>query len=105
MADFEIVRTVGTEEEASLIAGFLAAGGVEATVESLLFHQEPVNFGSLGEVRVLVAEADAARARELLADMPAPEGEEGSESAVAPVAPMAPMAPPPEETDEGEDGG
>ena len=34
MAGFEIVRTVGTEEEASLIAGFLAAGGVEATVES-----------------------------------------------------------------------
>ena len=76
MAGFEIVRTVGTEEEASLIAGFLAAGGVEATVESLLFHQEPVAFGRLGEVRVLVAESDADRARELLAGMAAPEGDE-----------------------------
>jgi hypothetical protein len=76
MAGFEIVRTVGTEEEASLIAGYLAAGGIEASVESLLFHQEPVNFGRLGEVRVLVAAADAERARELLDRMPAPAGED-----------------------------
>ena len=78
MAGFEIVRTVGTEEEASLIAGYLAADGIEATVESLLFHQEPVNFGRLGEVRVLVAAADAERARELLERMPPPAGEDES---------------------------
>lgn len=54
MADWQIVRTVGTEEEAALIAGYLEAAGIESEIESLLFHQEPVNFGRMGEVRVLV---------------------------------------------------
>ena len=66
MEDWEIVETVGTEEEASLIAGFLEAEGIPATVESLLFHQEPVNFGTLGEVRVRVRKEDLERAVELL---------------------------------------
>jgi hypothetical protein len=63
MPDWEIVRTVGTEEEALLIVGFLESAGIPARVESLLFHQEPVNFGSLGEVRVRVPpdSLDAAR--------------------------------------------
>jgi len=66
MEDWEIVETVGTEEEASLIAGYLEAEGIPATVESLLFHQEPVNFGTLGEVRVRVRKEDLERATELL---------------------------------------
>jgi hypothetical protein len=68
MPGWEIVRTLGTEEEASLVVGFLAARGIEATIESLRFHQEPVNFGRLGEVRVLVADGEAERARGLLAE-------------------------------------
>lgn len=71
MNQWEVVRTVGTDEEASLVAGFLESRGVAATVESLLFHQEPVNFGRLGEVRVLVAAAEAARARAILEELPA----------------------------------
>ena len=64
MPDWEIVRTVGTEEEAALIAGFLESAGIPSQVESHLFHQEPVNFGKLGEVHVLVpaASVEAARA-------------------------------------------
>ncbi len=54
MAEWRIVRTVGTEEEAALIAGYLEAAGIESEIESLLFHQEPVTFGRLGEVRILV---------------------------------------------------
>jgi hypothetical protein len=83
MGDWQIVETVGTEEEASLIAGYLEAEGIPATVESLLFHQEPVNFGTLGEVRVMVRKEDLERAQALLdereespAEVPdEPEGE------------------------------
>ncbi len=66
MDNWEIVETVGTEEEASLVAGFLEAEGIASQIESLLFHQEPATFGSLGEVRILVAAADVERARQLI---------------------------------------
>jgi len=66
MSDWELVRTVGTDEEAALVAGYLEAAGIEAKVESLLFHQEPVNFGGLGEVRILVPAADLEAARTAL---------------------------------------
>ena len=65
---WEIVETVGTEAEAALIAGFLESRGLSAQIESLLFHQEPVTFGRLGEVRVRVPAADAGLARRLLAE-------------------------------------
>ena len=65
---WEIVETVGTEAEAALIAGFLESRGLSAQIESLLFHQEPVTFGRLGEVRVRVPAADAELARRLLAE-------------------------------------
>jgi hypothetical protein len=68
MADWEIVTTVGTDEEAALVAGYLESAGIRAEVESLRFHQEPVNFGRLGEVRVRVASADLEAARRLLAE-------------------------------------
>ena len=67
MADWQIVRTVGTEEEAALIAGYLEAAGIESSIESLLFHQEPVNFGRMGEVRVLVDAAALEAAERALA--------------------------------------
>jgi hypothetical protein len=81
MDQWEVVRTVGTEEEASLVAGFLESRGISASIESLRFHQEPVNFGRLGEVRVLVAAAEADRAREILEELPAGAAElaEGAE--------------------------
>jgi hypothetical protein len=63
---WEIVETVGTVEEATLIVGFLQSRGVPAAVESLLFRQEPVTFGRLGEVRVRVPAEHVEEARRLL---------------------------------------
>jgi hypothetical protein len=63
---WEVCDVVGTEEEAVLIAGFLRSRGIEATLESLVFHQEPVTFGRLGEVRVRVRSEHAEEARKLL---------------------------------------
>lgn len=65
--NWEIAETVGTEEEASLVAGFLEAEGIASQIESLLFHQEPATFGKLSEVRILVHAADVERARQLIA--------------------------------------
>lgn len=65
--NWEIAETVGTEEEASLVAGFLEAEGIASQVESLLFHQEPATFGKLSEVRILVHAEDVERARKLIA--------------------------------------
>jgi len=67
MPDWKVVRTVGTDEEAALLAGCLEAAGIESSVESLLFHQEPVTFGRLGEVRVLVEESKLEEAERVLA--------------------------------------
>jgi hypothetical protein len=77
MSEWTVVRTLGTEEDASLVAGFLESAGIEARVESHLFHQEPVNFGKLGDVRVLVPEASLVEAERVLAERdaePVPEG-------------------------------
>jgi hypothetical protein len=65
--DWQIVEVVGTEEEAALIAGFLRSRGLPCRVESLLFHQEPVTFGRMGEVRVRVPAERAEEARAMLA--------------------------------------
>jgi hypothetical protein len=70
MSDWEIVTTVGTEEEAALVEGFLEAAGIPSEIESLLFHQEPVTFGSLGEVRVRVPADRLDEARAVLAAAP-----------------------------------
>jgi len=67
MSDWEIVETFGTEEEANLVAGYLAGQGIDARIESLLFHQEPTTFGALSEVRLLVPPADLERAAALVA--------------------------------------
>ena len=81
MDDWEVVRTLGTEEEAALIAGYLESQGLRVEIESLLFHQEPVNFGRLGEVRVKVPSAEAGHARQLLDELPENPGEENEEEA------------------------
>lgn len=65
---WEIVREVGTEEEATIIVGYLRANDVPAEVESVRFNQEPVNIGDMSEVRVRVPDEHRARALELLSD-------------------------------------
>lgn len=82
MSDWEIVETVGTDEEAALVAGYLESEGIAARVESLVFHQEPVTFGRLGEARVRVPVSEAGRARRLLAERhaaPAPDADPTSD--------------------------
>jgi len=66
--DWQVMRSVGTEEEATIIAGFLRANDIPAQVESVRFNQEPVNFGDMSEVRVLVPDEYQAQAAELLSD-------------------------------------
>jgi hypothetical protein len=68
MSDWEIVETFGTEEEANLVAGYLAEQGIDARIESLLFHQEPTTFGALSEVRVLVPAGELERASTMVAE-------------------------------------
>ena len=65
---WEVVREVGTVEEATIIAGYLRANDVPAEVESVRFNQGPVNFGDMSEVRVRVPEEHRGRALELLSD-------------------------------------
>jgi hypothetical protein len=67
-ADWEIAKIVGTEEEASVVVGFLQSSGIPAEVESLLAQEFPVNFGDLGEVRIRVPADRLQEAQALLDD-------------------------------------
>ena len=62
------VETLGSESEAALVAGFLESRGIPARVESRFFRQEPVTFGPMADVRLLVEEERVAEARGLLAE-------------------------------------
>ncbi len=80
MADESPVRTLQTEDgttlveiagasnsdEADLICGFLESEGVPARVEHADASILPANLGTLGDVRVFVAQEDAERAMALL---------------------------------------
>ncbi|HNZ97860.1 MAG: hypothetical protein GX178_03805 [Acidobacteria bacterium] len=65
--EWRTVEVLGTEEEATLVAGFLENQGIPARIESLRFTQEPVNFGGLSEIRVHVPADRFAEAEALLA--------------------------------------
>jgi hypothetical protein len=60
------ITSVGTEEEANLLQGFLEAEGIPAQIENLQFKMEPTNFGMMGDIRVYVAAEEEARAQTLL---------------------------------------
>ena|SRR5688572_12924389 len=60
------IASIGTEDEARLLAGFLDAEGIPAQVENVKFSMEPVTFGKMGEIRVYVSTQNEARAMELL---------------------------------------
>lgn len=58
------IATVGSEEEARMVQGFLEAAGIPSQYESLEVNMLPVNIGAMGEIRVFVdakREADAIR--------------------------------------------
>jgi formate dehydrogenase assembly factor FdhD len=60
------ITSVGTDDEARLVQGFLEAEGIPAQIENVKFTVEPVNFGKMGEIRVYVGSQDEQRALELL---------------------------------------
>ncbi|HJQ37140.1 MAG TPA: DUF2007 domain-containing protein [Thermoanaerobaculia bacterium] len=60
------IASVGTEDEARLLQGFLEAEGVPAQIEDVKFHMEPINFGAMGEIRIFVTADDEPRAQQLL---------------------------------------
>jgi len=63
---WEIVKVVGTEEEATIVVGFLQSSGIEAEAESLAASEFPIDFGDLGQVRIRVPAGQAEVARTLL---------------------------------------
>jgi len=60
------IASTGADDEARLMKGFLDAEGIPAQIESVKFSQEPVNFGTMGDIRVYVAAEDEQRALDLL---------------------------------------
>jgi hypothetical protein len=64
--DWEIVKVVGTEEEAAIIVGFLQSSGIEAEAESLAASEFPIEFGDLAEVRIRVPAGKGQEATDLL---------------------------------------
>jgi len=53
---WHICYRTGVEYEAHIVKGFLEQYGVPCVLESDLFRMEPVTFGALGEIRLLVPE-------------------------------------------------
>jgi putative signal transducing protein len=60
------IASCGTEDEASLLRGFLEAEGIPAQIEDVKFHMEPINFGTMGNIRIYVAAEDEERAMQML---------------------------------------
>lgn len=60
------IASTGTDDEARLLKGFLDAEGIEAQIENVKFSMEPINFGTMGDIRVYVAAEDEQRAVQLL---------------------------------------
>jgi hypothetical protein len=64
--EWEIVKIVGTEEEATIVAGFLQSSGIESEVESLRASEFPADIGELANVNIRVPAERADEARALL---------------------------------------
>ena len=60
------IASVGNEEEAKLLQGFLEGEGIPAQVENVKFNMEPVNFGTMGEIRIYVPSEEEQRALEII---------------------------------------
>ncbi len=60
------IASTGTEDEAKLLQGFLQTEGIPAEIENVKFSMEPVNFGTMGDIRIYVSAEDEQRALELL---------------------------------------
>jgi hypothetical protein len=80
--DFDTVLETRQVYEAEIAAGRLRQAGLDAQVVDQSYRQEPVpSVRSFAVVRVLVPVAQAAEAREILAErVELPEGAEGEET-------------------------
>src|SRR3954463_15944255 len=76
--EWEIVKIVGTEEEATVVVGFLQSSGIDAEAESLHASEFPADIGDLATVNIRVPPDQAEEARALLNQREdVPTGEEG----------------------------
>jgi hypothetical protein len=64
--DWVIVKVVGSEEEATVVLGFLENCGIDAEVESLHSSEFPTEVGDLSDVRIRVPADRADEAKALL---------------------------------------
>jgi hypothetical protein len=64
--EWEIIKIVGTEEEASIVVGFLQSSGIESEAESLHASEFPADIGDLANVNIRVPAERAEEARALL---------------------------------------
>jgi len=64
--EWEIVKVVGTPEEATIVVGFLSSSGIDAEAESLHVSELPTDLGDLSEIRIRVPPGQAEDARALL---------------------------------------
>jgi hypothetical protein len=60
------IASTGTDDEARIIKGFLEAEGIPAQIENVKFSMEPINFGTMGDIRIYVSAEDEARAQQLM---------------------------------------
>jgi hypothetical protein len=60
------IASTGTDDEARLLHGFLEAEGIPAQIENVKFSMEPINFGTMGDIRIYVGAEDQTRALEML---------------------------------------
>lgn len=60
------IASSGTDDEARIIKGFLEAEGIPAQIENVKFSMEPINFGTMGDIRIYVSTEDEARAQQLM---------------------------------------
>jgi hypothetical protein len=101
---WRVVRTVGTEEEATVAVGFLNSAGIPAESESLHIRELPVDFGDMSQVRIRVPVERADEAIALLGaqDEAAPIFEDGESTESAEIASASESAETPEIAPAGE---
>ena len=64
--EWEIVKIVSTEEEATVVVGFLRSSGIDSEPESLRSSELPTDVGDLANVNIRVPPEQAEEARALL---------------------------------------
>jgi hypothetical protein len=64
--EWEIVKIVSTEEEATVVVGFLRSSGIDSEAESLHSSELPTDVGDLSNVNIRVPSDRAEEARALL---------------------------------------